>query len=176
MRAAWMMSLLLCAGLVQAGIYKTYDKNGNVVFTDVPSADAKEVQTREVTTVPALPRTVIDQKLKPDAKTAQADAEPAAYQITLNNPKPDSTLQSATPAFPIDVQLQPRLWKEHHLQIWLDGKLLTEDNFHTPLDPAQLERGQHRLQIKIINKQKKEIGSSTADFFVQQPSALNRKH
>ena len=64
MRLMVAISLLL-TNVAQAEIYKTYDKNGNVIFSDVPSADAQQLEAKPIATVPALPRNVIDQKLKP---------------------------------------------------------------------------------------------------------------
>ena len=59
-----LMCLLMCCTAAQAGIYKTYDKNGNVIFSALPSNDAQQVETQPIAIVPALPRAVIDEKTK----------------------------------------------------------------------------------------------------------------
>jgi hypothetical protein len=42
----WLVLLLSVSSVLHAGIYKTYDKNGNAVFSDAPSNDAQEVESK----------------------------------------------------------------------------------------------------------------------------------
>ena len=71
--------LLLALGqsaLAASGIYKTTDKDGNVVFTDQKVGEMREVELRETTTIPAqkIPRT-------PPARLLDhaGNAQPARY-------------------------------------------------------------------------------------------------
>ncbi|HMY27781.1 MAG TPA: DUF4124 domain-containing protein, partial [Agitococcus sp.] len=82
---------LLSANLAQAEIYKTYDKNGNVIFSDVPSADAQHIEAKPIATVPALPRNVIDQKLKPQKDDKKL--LPTSYNMTINGLASEAVLQ-----------------------------------------------------------------------------------
>jgi len=167
--------VLLCAvGLAQAGIYKTYDKNGNVICSDAPSTDAQEVEDKPVATIPALPRAVIDKKIQPIANN-KAATEPTSYKVTVANIKASDTLHKTDAALIATIQLEPQLWKEHHLIVLLDGKQIGQDNFSPKIDPATLERGQHRLEINVLSKNKKSVATEVIDFFIQQPSAIKKK-
>jgi hypothetical protein len=167
--------VLLClTGLAQAGIYKTYDKNGNVVFTDTPSNDAQEVADKPVATIPALPRNVIEQKTKPIAKDGKA-AEPTAYKITIDNLKANTTFHREDKVVTANIQVEPPLWKYHHLQVTLDGKSLAQDNFAPEFDPSTAERGQHRLDVKVVNQKGAILSTEVVDFFVQLPSVAVKK-
>lgn len=159
--------------LAQAEIYKTYDKNGNVVFTDTPSGSAEQVQEKPVMTVPALSRDVINKKLKDKQKPAAT--APTAYKITVDKPKANDTLHKSEPSFGAGITLDPPLWRDHHLQVLLDGKAQGQDNFSPTIDPASLERGQHRLEIKAVDAKGAELGKEVVDFFIQQPTAIKPK-
>lgn len=167
--------ILLCAvGFAQAGIYKTYDKNGNAVFSDAPTHDAQEVVEKPVMVVPALPKTVIDLKTQPIGKNTSA-TEPIDYQVIFSNIKTNDTLRKEDNALPVGVILNPPLWKEHHLQISLDGKQISKDSFSFVIEPTLLERGQHRLEAVIITNKKKIVKTEVVDFFIQQSSVANKK-
>ena len=65
------------------------------------------------------------------------------------------------------------MYKEHHLLVSLDGKSLGKDVFSPTIDPSKLERGQHRLEIKVVDKQQKVLNTEVVDFFIQQ-TTVNR--
>ena len=165
-----LLVLASVCGLAQAEIYKTYDKNGNVVFTDTPSAAAEQVQEKPIMTMPALSRDVIDKKQKD--KPAPASTEPTAYKVAVDRPKANDMLHKTEASFNAVVSLTPPLWKEHHLHVTLDGKSQGIDNFAPTIDPVVLERGQHRLEIKAVDAKGRELGKEVIDFFIQQPSAI----
>lgn len=170
----WLIVLLSVCSIAQAGIYKTYDKNGNPVFTDAPSADAQEVEDKPVLTVPALSRSVIEQKTQPLTKNTSA-TEPADYKVSFTNIKANDSLRKEDKAVSAGVVLEPPLWREHHLLISLDGKQISKDGFSAMIDPEKLERGQHRLEVAIINNKSKVLRTEVLDFFIQQVSVANKK-
>ena len=169
----WLILLLSVSSVLHAGIYKSYDKNGNAVFSDAPSNDAQEVVEKPVMVVPALPQTVIDQKTQPLGKNTSA-TEPTDYKITIANIKANDTLRKEDKSFTAGVTLEPPLWKEHHLQLSLDGKQIGKDAFSVLIDPSVLERGQHRLAIAIVTNKNKILKTEVVDFFIQQPSVANK--
>ena len=166
--------LVLLTSSVQAGIYKTYDKNGNAVFTDVPSNEAQEVEEKPIATMPALPRDVIDAKTK-SLKDAKAATAPTAYKITVTGLAAQTTLRKEDKALNAAIQFEPALHKEHNLLVSIDGQSLGQDNFAPTIDPSKLERGQHRLEIKVIDKQKKTLQAEVIDFFIQQTTVNKPK-
>lgn len=169
--------MLLClTGLAQAGIYKTYDKHGNVIFSDTPTPDAQEIEDKPVATIPALSRSIIEKNAKAKTNNITATAaEPESYKITIANIKANDTFRREDPPITANIQLEPPLWKEHHLQVSLDGIALTQDNFAPQIDFSNAERGQHRLEVKAVNKKGVVINSEVVDFFVQQPSVIKPK-
>ena len=169
----WLVLLLSVSSVLHAGIYKTYDKNGNAVFSDAPSNDAQEVESKPIMVVPALPKAVIDLKTQPLTKTNSA-TEPENYKVTISNIKANDTFRKEDKSIMAGVTLEPPLWKEHHLQLSLDGKQIGKDAFSVLIDPSVLERGQHRLAIAIVTNKNKILKTEVVDFFIQQPSVANK--
>jgi len=91
--------MLLClTGLAQAGIYKTYDKHGNVIFSDTPTPDAQEIEDKPVATIPALSRSIIEKNAKAKTNNITATAaEPESYKITIANIKANDTFRREDP-------------------------------------------------------------------------------
>lgn len=175
-RFAFGLTLLLSLQ-ASAGIYKTYDKNGNPVFTDSPSGDSESVQTRETMVVPALPVEIIRQKTRSQAPSAKdrEEKEPETYLLQIVRPQPEETIPHGEESYPLEISLEPGLWQSHHLEVWLDGTLLARDNYSPELDPMTLDRGLHRLEVRVLNGQGEVLKSLGRDFYVQHASVLNKR-
>ena len=169
-----LMCLFMCCTAAQAGIYKTYDKNGNVIFSDIPSNDAQQVETQPIAIVPALPRAVIDEKTKPTAKTDKNAELPKSYQMSVTGLTPQMTLRKEDKAINVGLEFTPPLHKDHQLMVAIDGQALVKNNMSPLIDPSKLERGQHRLEVKIVDKKQNVLQSEVIDFFVQQVSVANK--
>lgn len=177
MRTVTLLIVLTTPLLAQAEIYKTIDKNGNVVFTDTPTQGAQAVDEKPIMTMPALPQQVIkdSRKTGEDKNGKSVGNEPKAYKIKIGRPLANETIQHGTEKFKADLTLEPSLWSLHHLEIQLDGKPLPRDSLHPEIDPGALDRGQHRLAVQVVDAKKKVLSEASVDFFVQQPSQLLRK-
>lgn len=161
---------LLSANLAQAEIYKTYDKNGNVIFSDVPSADAQQLEAKPIATVPALPRSVIDEKMKPkNNKKDDKKSLPSSYKMTINGLASEAVLQKEQETFNLGIQFEPSLAPEHTLQVFLDGQDMGKNNLSPQINPSLLERGQHRLEFKILDAKQNIIQTQSMDFYINQP-------
>lgn len=164
---------LLLASVAQAEIYKTYDENGNVIFTDVPSSTAEKIEAKPIATVPALAPSLIKEKTKPINK--EKDTAPTAYKIILSGLEAQATIPKEQEPFQAGIHFEPPLHKNHILVVALDGQDLGKNNFAPKIDPTQLDRGQHRLDIKIVDKAQKIIHSEVIDFFIHQTSVVGKK-
>ena len=160
---------------VFAGIYKTYDKNGNVIFTDTPTQASQPVEEKPLMTMPGLsPKAILDSKKGASKVESGPDSPPTAYKISIIKPGMAEVIPSGSGVFKTEVTLEPILWKEHKLETLLDGTLIAKDNLHIEMDPQTLDRGEHRLEIRVLDKNNKVISSGIVEFVVQQPSLLKR--
>ncbi|HEX5359502.1 MAG TPA: DUF4124 domain-containing protein [Fluviicoccus sp.] len=173
MRRMVLAAVILMSGHALAGIYKTYDKNGNVVYSDDPAGGAESVQTRETMVVPALPKQVIDNKLNRGGKSGEkALKEPVSYQVKISKPAPDQQFQHGDPAFNLEFSLTPDLWKTHHFEVYLNGERISRDNYSPSLNPEKMSRGDHRLEIRILNERGQKITAEGMNFSVFQGSEI----
>lgn len=172
MRLVLAISLLL-TNVAQAEIYKTYDKNGNVIFSDVPSDSAEKVEEKQIMTVPALPAAL--KKPLTTNSTNKDSIIPKGYKIVISGLDAQATIQKQSPAFNIGLSFDPPLHTTHTLEVLLDSRNLGKNNFAPKIDPSQLDRGQHRLEVKVLDQKQKIIQTESVDFFIQQASAAGKR-
>lgn len=168
------LSLLLCSiSAAHAQIFKTYDKNGNVIFSDVPSDSAERVEEKPIAIVPALPRNVIDEKTKPLAKNPKSNA-PTTYKIKLNGLEAQASLRKEQEPVKVTITTEPELHKDHQMIVSLDGK--GGGNMNTILvDPSDLDRGEHNIEVKIQDQKQRVFQSQSLIFMIQQTTAVKKK-
>ncbi len=99
--------LLPLSGLAQA-VYRTTDAQGNVVFTDSPPANATpadRVEIRPTNTVqpPQIPPRPASEN------TPNAEAEVAAYTLTITEPANETTIPMGPGNFSVSVNVSPAL-------------------------------------------------------------------
>jgi hypothetical protein len=150
------ISALMFTFTAHAGLYKGLDEEGNVTYSDKPSANSEII-------VPP-PLTVVDApKIKP--KEEAVEEEPAAeYKYTsfsISSPKDQQTIWNE-PDLGVSLQLTPALNTADGHNIWLlmDGKPLVKNSQSLTLQIGRSDRGAHQLQAQIRNKEGKIIKRS----------------
>ena len=156
---------------VNAALYKGLDSEGNVVYSDTPFEDAEKFAPP--------PISVMDRsKVRGGDKTADEGAEekkPAVFKYTdfdIVSPENNATIRNE-PA--VAVTLQPALNTEENHSIWflLDGKAVIKNSPSMTLQLGRLERGAHKLQAQVRNKEGKIIvRTRTAIVYIHHTSAL----
>lgn len=149
-------------------IYKTRGPGGEIIFSDQPSKDAKEivVPAGSTYTAPDLPQFVPSTST---AKTSRA-FNYTSFQITA--PENDATILVDATAVTVQVNLQPGLQSGHKLQFLYDGQVTEASGLsYTYQD---LERGSHTLQARVVDKADNEIQSTaTVTIHVKRTIARN---
>lgn len=164
-------TLLVLCSPVQAEIYKYIDSNGNLVLTDSPPKDkgdkAEKIETRPLMTVPAFS----GGKKPPTAAPAKKTANPE-YVIVIQNPEPGATYQrNAGEDVPVAISVSPSILSGHNLVYLLDGK--EQKGALGSLPAADLDRGSHRLEIRVTGAGGEVLSSAMVEFNIQQTSSLS---
>jgi hypothetical protein len=160
---------LVWAGALSAAVYKSVDAQGNVVYTDEPSADAKPVKLPPLSTVPA-PR--YRSSTQPSAELEQAAAT-SYEQISIVSPTQDETLRDNTGTVPVNVVLQPELNSAagHRFRYFLDGQAQGKPTESAQIGFENLDRGAHTLEAAVVDSAGQElIRSSSVQFFLHRQS------
>ncbi|PTT29074.1 DUF4124 domain-containing protein [Pseudomonas sp. HMWF021] len=141
--------LLLIALPAAAQIYKYTDANGNTVYSD-HSPDGVQAQPVEL---PPLNR------VEPQAPSAPApssiDTSPAArsaYEVLeLSGLPSEEALRANNGTFTVSVLIKPRLQAPHQLRLVLDDAPYGQPSNVPILQLVNVDRGEHRLAVQVID-------------------------
>lgn len=169
-RLLFLLALLLPALPAWAEIYKYYDSEGNLVLSDeVPKENADKVQRLEARPVMTMPA------LAPDGRRPAASAKPvtarraesAAPVIRVQSPVAEQTYPRGGDAIPVAISVSPGLKDGQRLEVQLDG--VASDNLSV-INPDQLDRGAHALQLRVVGADGKTQASVVVPFYIHQRS------
>ncbi|WP_433589089.1 DUF4124 domain-containing protein [Pseudomonas koreensis] len=158
--------LLLIALPAAAQIYKYTDANGNTVYSD-HSPDGIKAQPVEL---PPLNR------VEPQAPSAPApistDNRPPArnaYEILeLTGLPSEEALRANNGTFTVNVLIKPRLQAPHQLRLVLDDEPYGQPSNVPILQLVNVDRGEHRLAVQVIDGQAIIQQSPSVVFTVQR--------
>ena len=143
--------LLLIALPAVAQIYKYTDANGNMVYSD-HSPDGVHAQPVEL---PPLNRVEPQAPSAPPAPETD-NREPArnAYDILeLAGLPTEEALRANNGTFTVNVLIKPRLRPPHQLRLVLDDEPYGQPSNVPILQLVNVDRGEHRLAVQVIDGQ-----------------------
>lgn len=154
-------------------VYKSYDKDGSVKFTDEPVDGSQEIEVREANRVQFVRPEV---RPSPEDELEQVlDIKPVTYEVSIVSPVDQSHYQNRFEPIPVKVSLEPELQEGHRLEVTDNGE---------PLAPGEsggiklgfLVRGEHRLVARVINREGKPVAESPpVTVYIHRASAKNKK-
>lgn len=170
MTAFTLFLTLLMSTSFATEVYVSRDANGNMIFSDRPSANAQVHQVSELPSVPAIaPSTSLPTPAKVNA--------PDFNYTSLSILSPSTGLQLPMGhAGNVDISgvLVPGLRESDSIYL-LDGQNVLQQGRQTSFSLANLDRGEHQLQLQVRDKQGKIlIRSNTVIIHVQRASLTNR--
>jgi hypothetical protein len=158
--------LLLIALPAAAQIYKYTDANGNTAYSNQPP-DGVQAQPVEL---PPLNRVEPQAPSAPQAPTAEQPQPPRnAYEILeLAGLPTDEALRANNGTFTVNVLIKPRLQPPHQLRLLLDEQPYGQPSNVPVLQLVNIDRGEHRLAVQVIDGQTVIQQSPPAVFTVQR--------
>ncbi|WP_323163923.1 DUF4124 domain-containing protein [Pseudomonas atacamensis] len=158
--------LLLIALPAAAQIYKYTDANGNTAYSNQPP-DGVQAQPVEL---PPLNRVEPQAPSAPQAPTAEQPQPPRnAYEILeLAGLPSDEALRANNGTFTVNVLIKPRLQPPHQLRLLLDDQPYGQPSNVPVLQLVNIDRGEHRLAVQVIDGQSVVQQSPPAVFTVQR--------
>ncbi|WP_460123078.1 DUF4124 domain-containing protein [Pseudomonas sp. H3_G09] len=158
--------LLLIALPAAAQIYKYTDANGNTAYSNQPP-DGVQAQPVEL---PPLNRVEPQAPSAPQAPTAEQPQPPRnVYDILeLAGLPTDEALRANNGTFTVNVLIKPRLQPPHQLRLLLDDQPYGQPSNVPVLQLINVDRGEHRLAVQVIDGQTVIQQSQPAVFTVQR--------
>lgn len=163
--------LSVCCYSLATEVYITRDAQGNIVFSDQPQSGAETHKLKELPTVPAFKPPV---SKPPEAQAPQANA--VSYtSLGILTPSDQYQLPSGLGGeLQVSGILTPKLEEGHVIELLDNGKVVDEGK-QTLFTLRHLDRGEHKLQLRVVDQQQKTvISSNKVTIYVQRYSRLNR--
>lgn len=158
-----MRTRLLLVGLLAivnvytyADIYKTKDKNGNVVYTDQPAASDTKAKVVTLPTINELPSVEPGNRGGTASNQQQADIH---YNLEITSPPSGTRLLSNERSLTISVNSDQVLQDGHFFAYFLNGEKVgeTTDLSTTITEPP---RGENKVFVEVVDKYGKSFGQS----------------
>ena len=171
MRVSLVLICLVLAGQLQAQVYRSVDKDGNVTFSDQPSKDAVQVQVKELETVKSLADVPA-----PDQPRTPAQPQPQGYtDIKISSPENDLAIRDNAGDLNVTVSLTPALKSGDKLVLYLDGK--EQSSGQSPVfNLKNIDRGTHELRVAVLDADGHQlIDSKSVSFHMLRYSVIEAK-
>ncbi|WP_322617631.1 DUF4124 domain-containing protein [Pseudomonas sp. BIC9C] len=169
MGRGFLFILLLIALPAAAQIYKYTDTYGNIAYSNQPP-DGVKAQPVELP-----PLNSVEPQLPGNPAQAAADnreQSSSAYELLeLTGLPTTEALRANNGTFTVNVQIKPRLQAPHLLRLLLDGQPYGQPGNVPILQLVNIDRGEHRLAVQVIDGEKIVQQSPTTTFSVQRVHA-----
>ena len=170
---AFIPILLLLAASVQAEVYKTITPDGEVIYSDVRTGDAKQmnVPRAQTYTPPPMPA--------PALLPVTTEVEPDIYNsFVVDSPLDQQTIRDNLGNVELLVTLEPGLIARdgHRIEYYLDGEPNGRRTVDTRKTFVNVDRGEHQLSAAVVDKRGKVIiRTEPVTVFMHRESLLHTK-
>jgi hypothetical protein len=151
-------------------IYRTVDADGNVVFTDVPPANAAGEPAGKAVTLP--PSNTYQPETPPAAQTDESAAQPAAASyyddLSIVDPTNDQTIRSNNGDMLIQAVVDPPLKSDHRLLLTFDGAPTDMQADGGVFELTNVDRGTHTAAARIVDGNNEVVMESQPVTFTVQ--------
>jgi len=154
-------------------VFRSVDAQGNVVFTDVPSQNAKPVDIQAPSSVQAMP--VAPRVEAPKAAPQDSSAFNGYQAMVITQPESGAGLNNGAGDVDVSVSLVPPLRTDlgHGLTITMDGKPVLQNSARMNVALANVDRGEHVLEALVVNSMGQVVfQSAPVKFSLQRTSLL----
>lgn len=167
MGRGFLFILLLIVLPATAQIYKYTDANGATAYSNQPpdGVGAQPVDLPPLNSVERQPAG----EAAPAAEAAHNEPPHKTYEVLELTGLPSSeALRANNGTFTINVLIKPRLQDPHLLRLLLDGQPYGQSGNVPTLQLMNIDRGEHRLAVQVIDDENVVQQSPTVTFTVQR--------
>ncbi|MGE8191163.1 DUF4124 domain-containing protein [Pseudomonas sp. NPDC086278] len=165
MRPLLMFLLLSLTCPVMAQIYKYTDAAGNTAYSNQPP-DGVEAQPVELPPLNSVERQA---PAEPASDASNREQPLVAYEVLeLTGLPTEEALRANNGTFTVGVMIKPKLQSPHVLRLLLDDQPYGQPSNVPILQLVNIDRGEHRLAVQVINGENVVQQSPTVTFTVQR--------
>lgn len=146
-------------------IYVSRDANGNLIFSDSPSANAEEY----------LPMSQHNIMQATPVRLPQKQPEPPVkHTINIIQPEQEATIRDNTGSVHISGSIKPSFEPGFRVRLLLNGQVQGEPQSSTVFVLRDVDRGEHTIQLELIDQSGKLIAtSSVTTFFLHRARLIS---
>lgn len=164
--------LSFCATTIGAQeIYRTVDKDGNVVFSDKPSKGSEMIKLKDTTIIKSL-------KSEPTSLINSVPEEKKIIpykSISITTPLDDEAIRNNAGDISVKVEMEPMLRPGHEVVLYLDGSEKIKGKGGA-FNLKNIDRGTHQLRASVKDSEGHIlISSKSTTFHLLRPSIIMRK-
>jgi hypothetical protein len=166
----WLMwlSALAATGAVAAPAWTWVDENGTVHFSDRPAPGARQVEISGAQSFRTQEPARAPRVLMPRETPA------APYQrVEIVSPAEQETLWNIGTMLNVQTSFVPPLQPGHRYDLVLDGQRRNVNTASASVTLPDVFRGEHTLEVVVLDGGREIMRSPPRTFYVQQTSALN---
>jgi hypothetical protein len=167
MGRGFLFILLLIALPATAQIYKYKDANGATAYSNQPP-DGVSAQPVHLPPLNSIERQPAGEPA-PAAESVRHEQPLKTYEVLeLTGLPANGALRANNGTFTVTVLIKPRLQAPHLLRLLLDGQPYGEPGNVPTLQLVNIDRGEHRLAVQVIDGENVVQQSPTATLTVQR--------
>ncbi len=147
----------VCAvpGELSAAIYKTTDKDGNIIFTDIPPKDQSgEIEVSEHSSYAPPPTPTTAPPAQADAEEdEEAEEEVTVYTaLQITSPADDEPVRENAGNVTIVVKAEPMVdaGQGHRIEVLIDGQV-AGSGAATSISLSNVDRGTHVVTAQVVD-------------------------
>jgi len=166
------LALLTAPSLFAGEVYRVVGEDGEVTYTDSPSANAKaETVDMPETNIAIAPPPAITK----DSKGEAGEGDVAYTKARITQPNNNATIPPGQSEVVVQIALEPLLQTGHLVQIYIDGRKQGSPSAATTFTITSLDRGKHSVRAEVIGADKqRKTKTQTITFHVKQHSSNSK--
>jgi len=150
------IGISMAASVQAEAVYKSVDEDGNVIYTDAPTADAEKIQITNVQPIETAPVE------STESSPVQEPQEKTYTKLEITSPEDGGDIFDNSGIINISLSVVPALRAREgdKLVLHMDGQQIDESK-RNQFNLNGIEPGRHSFVAIIINKEEKELKRST---------------
>jgi|GEM_PF-445244 len=172
-----LLVLFLLPFSIQADIYRSVDRDGNVTFTDEPNNKAELIELEELPSYEAAPIPILPVENTEAAPVEEeSDLKKPKYKISITSPEQNQSIWTGGGVLAASVSVQPELNpnRADKVQFKLDGKKVGDPQTDLSYTFENIERGSHILAVSVVDKKGKILKTSKSILFHMHRNSITK--
>jgi len=155
---------LIAAGSANAEIFRTIDKDGNPVFSDVPPPPDQKAESVKVEPVNTFVTPAAEDNGGFAAESAEDEVETYA-NVSILSPGNDETIRDNAGTVTVAVAMNPDLRAGDQLVLFMDGQPSTVAAQGTSFTLNNVDRGTHTVGVRVMDSSGRVAAEATPSTF-----------